>query len=716
MIDNVAHGVQGAAFYTEVGDEIGSMVGNIAIRTVNPAFTLDDEGAIDPDLRADLMDFGVDGDGFWLSGHMVSMRDNVSAGASAHGIIIWSDGVIEPDLARGRSSVLVANVENVHLITGRETIPTWWAPLAEISNNESYGATVGFRSRYVHSSGYLGEIGSAFHAPPDQAYIDTLNPTIDGLTVWGSRDGVLMNYNERMSIKNTRLVGTGARYVQNGGTADIGVGIDLYNEVTRGPGVIENVSIEGYNMGMLAPRQDAWHLNNVQLSNTTDMLITEARQAPRALQMTNVTFGSLDGTAVADQASQRQNIVMSPDFDADAHQPFFFLMQDQITFDGQQIYFDQQASDFIPIQRQIDFEAVRLPSELLGATNQQLNDRHGTSFGGAITPADAQSVDFVAGGVVGSLAQPASATPPMYDVRSEGAAGVLVDPGTLTNFSGPVTDPGDVDPDADPEPDGEDDDEPGEEEPGEEEPGEEEPGEEDEGEEDEDSEDDVEADGGDELDDDEGDDASDLDDEDAEDPDEESNPDEEDDADEDVDEEGDSEETDAEDVDEEDSDDSGGDVPGEEDESEDAESDEDDFDDHELDSEEGSDPDGDDGELEEDEEETEAVDAHNDAFPTDVNNDGATSALDALVILNYLNRFGTDFLATLTAALEHYIDVNNDGNVSAVDALCIINSIAGGTHSVAQAESVDRVFHAHDPSEDDDEEDDLWLVLSQDLR
>ncbi|MEM9368873.1 MAG: G8 domain-containing protein, partial [Planctomycetota bacterium] len=107
MINNVAYGVQGAAFYTEVGDEIGSMVGNIAIRTVNPQFTLDDEGAIDPDLRLDRMDFGVDGDGFWLSGHMVSMRDNVSAGASGHGIIIWSDGVIEPDLARGRSSVKV---------------------------------------------------------------------------------------------------------------------------------------------------------------------------------------------------------------------------------------------------------------------------------------------------------------------------------------------------------------------------------------------------------------------------------------------------------------------------------------------------------------------------------------------------------------------------------------------------------------------------------
>ena len=158
MINNVAYGVQGASFYTEAGDEIGSMVGNIAIRTGNPNFSLAENGTFDVDLRAEVQDFGVDGDGYWLSGHLVSMRDNVSAGAAGHGIIIWSDGLVEAD--RGRTTVRTADIANGNLITGRDTIPTWWAPLAEQSNNESYGASIGFRSRYVHSAGYLGEIGS----------------------------------------------------------------------------------------------------------------------------------------------------------------------------------------------------------------------------------------------------------------------------------------------------------------------------------------------------------------------------------------------------------------------------------------------------------------------------------------------------------------------------------------------------------------------------
>ena len=437
MINNVAYRVQGASFYTEAGDEIGSMVGNIAIRTVSPTFTLGDEGAIDPDLQADTQSFGVDGDGYWLSGHLVSLRDNVSAGASGHGIIIWSDGLVEAD--RGRATVKTSDIANGHLITGRDTIPTWWAPLAEISNNESYGATIGFRSRYVHSSVYLGENGSDFHAKPDQAYVDTLNPVVDGLTVWGSRDGVLMNYNERMSLRNARLVGIGAPWVQNGGTADHGVGIDMYNEVSRGPGVIENVSIEGYGVGLLAPRQDAWTVNSLQLANTTDLYIAESRQSPRTLDMNNVTFGSLEGTAVQDTAGQRRNVVMRAETEGDGFQPYFFLMSDRIRLNGQSLYFDQQADDYVPAE-EIDPEGSIVPisTEFAGLTNRQLWDRYGTSFGGALLPPDAMPVSFVDGGVVGSAPATPATIPPLYDMTAEGAAGILENPGTLTNFNGPL--------------------------------------------------------------------------------------------------------------------------------------------------------------------------------------------------------------------------------------------------------------------------------------
>ena len=58
----------------------------------------------------------------------------------------------------------------------------------------------------------------------------------------------------------------------------------------------------------------------------------------------------------------------------------------------------------------------------------------------------------------------------------------------------------------------------------------------------------------------------------------------------------------------------------------------------------------------------------------DVNNDGAISPIDALLIINDLNLKGSRVLTVADASLP-FIDVNGDGNVSPIDALQVINSI-----------------------------------------
>ena len=298
FVNNVAYGLQGAGFYTEAGDEIGSMEGNIAIRSVNRSFTLDDQGAIDPDLRASNMDYGHDGDGFWLTGTRVSMIDNVSAGASAHGIIYWTDGIMEPTPAwTTRKSIPVAHLPNGDLIPNRESVPVWWAPLAESRGNESYGATVGFRIRYIHAKNYLGRNEeSDFHRSPPQAYIDTLTPSVNDLTVWGSRDGVLLNYNERMSLLGARIVGFGkdvSRFSFNEGTAKSGVGFDISNDATHGPGRVENVSVEGFGMGVALPVNGRWEIDNIQLANNgTDILFVEPETNDIEIRINNLSYES----------------------------------------------------------------------------------------------------------------------------------------------------------------------------------------------------------------------------------------------------------------------------------------------------------------------------------------------------------------------------------------------------------------------------------------
>jgi hypothetical protein len=76
----------------------------------------------------------------------------------------------------------------------------------------------------------------------------------------------------------------------------------------------------------------------------------------------------------------------------------------------------------------------------------------------------------------------------------------------------------------------------------------------------------------------------------------------------------------------------------------------------------------------------------NAARPTDVNNDGSTAAIDALLVINELNRNGARQLPQLIGAAGEsggsgpsaYLDVNNDGHISAIDVLRVFNVLNAG--------------------------------------
>lgn len=427
FIDNVSYAVQGSGYYTEAGDEIGTMQGNIAIRSVNDAFTFDGEnGAIDPDLGFDNQEFGNDGEGYWLSGPMVNLIDNVSAGTTGHGFIFWADGLVEADITpQARTQVLVSALPNSQLITNeqptRTKIPVWWAPTATIRGNEAYGSSIGFRIRYLYNNTYLGEGGSNFHLPPPQAYQDTLETVIDDLTVWNNRDGMLLNYTSRMNIKNSLIVGYGAPFRPDAGTADAGVGLDLGTEVTRGFGRIENVRIQGFKRGFTAPRNDQWVFENLSLRNTEDIAIAEPRQSARSLQMNNVQFLPLTGTAV--QGDARTHISMIANLDEGSFQPYFFLLPDHITLNGQGLYYaTQQTASYIPYPMPLDEEVEPVDNWYVGKTNQQIFSNRGFAFGGGLLPDDATPHPTlnINNGLVGSIPPSATTFPPLIDMTTEG--------------------------------------------------------------------------------------------------------------------------------------------------------------------------------------------------------------------------------------------------------------------------------------------------------
>lgn len=64
---------------------------------------------------------------------------------------------------------------------------------------------------------------------------------------------------------------------------------------------------------------------------------------------------------------------------------------------------------------------------------------------------------------------------------------------------------------------------------------------------------------------------------------------------------------------------------------------------------------------------------HNAVRPLDVNNDNFISAIDALLVINYLNRVGPGELPLTGATGTNYVDTTNDRFLNAIDALRVIN-------------------------------------------
>lgn len=117
FVKNVSYNVVGGAFNTEAGNETGSFIENIAIRTVNPqnpimiaprprgSYTEGDATSSLADLRENRQDFAWQGDGFWFHGTGVTVQGNVVAGCTGHAFVYWTEGLVEKGLGMARGDI-----------------------------------------------------------------------------------------------------------------------------------------------------------------------------------------------------------------------------------------------------------------------------------------------------------------------------------------------------------------------------------------------------------------------------------------------------------------------------------------------------------------------------------------------------------------------------------------------------------------------------------
>ena len=323
MIDNVAYDVVGAGFVTEAGDEAGSFVGNVSIRSHGSNVPMGRRSSVD--------DFGHGGHGFWFQGTGITVTDNVASGSSDTGIVFWPIGI----------DGLGDTVRSIKV--------------EEFRDNTIYGSDVGF---------LVGQ-----H--------EDVNSEFVGTTIFGVRHGLEFFYPENLIYRDTTIIGD----LDN----PQDTGIKMHHRA--GPFEFYDTHVEGFERGFETPRDTAGNVvDSVYLNNVENFaMINGRRHFPLELTITgDVEFGTLTSDALAGRTAY--NFVMEESESAADIARYNHLVLPYeviLDYDGldspQRMYFDVQQSPDHVVWPTSAFDGVTphrsnsdTPVELRGKTNAEL--------------------------------------------------------------------------------------------------------------------------------------------------------------------------------------------------------------------------------------------------------------------------------------------------------------------------------------------------------
>jgi hypothetical protein len=352
MVQNVAFDVFGAAFATEVGDEIGGFYQNLAIGSTGSGEEVNSR-------EVGLQDFGHEGDGFWFQGAGVSVLGNISAGHQGHAFAFYTRGLYE---GGPQARFPSANLADPSIAGGASTIAVGQVPMTEFRDNVGYASSVGLLIRYHLEDSTHGK-----------------QSVFENSTFWNNTVGVALHYAQNTVLRNLNVIST-----QNPRSA---VGIE--QNLLTGSIEYDHLTVIGYRTGIDLPR---WGSNVVRggtfFDNGSDIAISSAAMRERSVLLTD--FASQPRIWMWEDLRPISQGVVG-----------FYLVRDEIVLNfgsiaNQQLYYLGQRPDAVPFPT---FRAD-IPAFYVGLSNQQLWDELGVALGDAIAPSDTFTVPFINGGTV----------------------------------------------------------------------------------------------------------------------------------------------------------------------------------------------------------------------------------------------------------------------------------------------------------------------------
>ena len=380
--DNVSYDVDGAGFTTEAGDEIGSFVGNLAIRGHGSG-----QGASD---RYDLQDFGHQGDGFWFQGGGITVENNAASGMQGNGLILDTRGIVEFDQQDDsaaldqRTRFLVANLDFPEASSDPTSVEVYDVPVRHFRNNSAYGSAVGITLQDINHRPYTD-----FERPPN-----SVRSVIEHLTSWSNQTGVVVGHVSQTDLRGLTVIGRVTRPSGYGIKAHLG-GANL---------TLEDAHVEGFVYGLTLPRRGinavtGGYFNNVDGITNLSIQQTIAVGTPTAVSglentIRDVRFGTLSATSL--RGAVQRNVVLTS-WNRPNQGSFVSVFEPQSVvldfgpFVNQRAYFALQAADAVVFPELVP----DLNPDWVGKTNQQLDDLFDLRFGDAMTPADCATSDQV---------------------------------------------------------------------------------------------------------------------------------------------------------------------------------------------------------------------------------------------------------------------------------------------------------------------------------
>ncbi|MCI0333176.1 MAG: hypothetical protein L0228_08135 [Planctomycetes bacterium] len=345
MIDNVAFDVNGASFSTEVGDEIGSFRGNLAIGTTGSGESVE--------ARKSIQDFGHSGEGFWFQGVGIKVSDNIAAGNAGTAYLFFVRSLTEGGV---KKEFLSANLPDPSIAGGEPTIDIGKMAIFEFQNNVGYASAEGLATWYHMENAAPGQMG-----------------LLQNSIFWNNTIGVELGYTQHTVLRNLTVIHAPQAIEPMNGLRMNAVTTDI---------VYDNLTVSGYRIGIMLPTRGSSVVNGGQFNNATDIYIR--------------TSGGRNALITGFSVAPRISMIVDPSLTGIDVSRYFG--QDIVTlnfgpFANKRLYYTQQAADAVPFPAPIS----GLLPQYVGLTNQQLWDQYGVALGGAVAPAGSYTVPQIIG-------------------------------------------------------------------------------------------------------------------------------------------------------------------------------------------------------------------------------------------------------------------------------------------------------------------------------